>query len=142
MDNFVFLKNIISNKSFKHDDRGEEKQWRGRTAYDPRIDLGPRRDRLSGFRGYGGRDRVSDTLYLCHVLYTFLSSSMTAGIVMVHHVDRSAHVLQLMESGLTTSSLSWRERKVGTVLPSSLPAGWHSRPGYFQEAMVMNTMQE
>lgn len=42
---------------FGHDDRGEEKQWRGRTAYDPRIDLGPRRDRLSGFRGYGGRDR-------------------------------------------------------------------------------------
>ncbi|XGW01077.1 hypothetical protein V3C99_013771 [Haemonchus contortus] len=42
---------------FGHDDRGEEKQWRGRNAYDPRIDLGPRRDRLSGFRGYGGRDR-------------------------------------------------------------------------------------
>ncbi|KAK6053842.1 hypothetical protein COOONC_08654, partial [Cooperia oncophora] len=35
----------------------EEKQWRGRSAYDPRIDLGPRRERLSGFRGYGGRDR-------------------------------------------------------------------------------------
>ncbi|CAJ0590410.1 unnamed protein product [Cylicocyclus nassatus] len=41
---------------FGHDDRGEEKQWRGRSAYDPRIDMGPRRDRLSGFRGYG-RDR-------------------------------------------------------------------------------------
>lgn len=45
---------------FGHDDRGEEKQWRGRSAYDPRIDLGPRRDRLSGFRGYGGRDRDRD----------------------------------------------------------------------------------
>ncbi|EYC13082.1 hypothetical protein Y032_0045g1259 [Ancylostoma ceylanicum] len=41
---------------FGHDDRGEEKQWRGRSAYDPRIDMGPRSDRLSGFRGYG-RDR-------------------------------------------------------------------------------------
>ncbi|KAK6042826.1 hypothetical protein COOONC_19669, partial [Cooperia oncophora] len=47
---------------FGHDDRGEEKQWRGRSAYDPRIDLGPRRERLSGFRGYGGRDRVSRLL--------------------------------------------------------------------------------
>ncbi|PIO72985.1 hypothetical protein TELCIR_05056 [Teladorsagia circumcincta] len=42
---------------FGHDDRGEEKQWRGRNTYDPRIDMGPRRDRPSGFRGYGGRDR-------------------------------------------------------------------------------------
>ncbi|KHJ92284.1 hypothetical protein OESDEN_07832 [Oesophagostomum dentatum] len=42
---------------FGHDDRGEERQWRGRNAYDPRIDMGPRRDRLSGFRGYYGRDR-------------------------------------------------------------------------------------
>ncbi|KJH41884.1 g-patch domain protein [Dictyocaulus viviparus] len=47
----------IINLLFQHDDRGEEKQWRGRNTYDPRIDMGPRRDRLSGFRGYGGRDR-------------------------------------------------------------------------------------
>ncbi|WKY09421.1 hypothetical protein Q1695_002077 [Nippostrongylus brasiliensis] len=42
---------------FGHDDRGEEKQWRGRNAYDPRIDMGPRRDRFNGNRGYGSREK-------------------------------------------------------------------------------------
>ncbi|EYC13084.1 hypothetical protein Y032_0045g1259 [Ancylostoma ceylanicum] len=86
---------------FGHDDRGEEKQWRGRSAYDPRIDMGPRSDRLSGFRGYG-RDRFS-----------FISpSSMNAEIVIVVPEGRSLLDQLPMVCGLTTNSLNWREMRI------------------------------
>ncbi|CAI4225475.1 unnamed protein product [Auanema sp. JU1783] len=42
---------------FTHDDRGGDDRWRGRNAYDPRIDFGPRRERRGEIYGYRRNER-------------------------------------------------------------------------------------